>query len=100
MGRQILGDPTMKTLFIAAAAATAIASLGAALPASAQTWDRGHVVHPVVRPTPARFDTVRRDRFVSPWEIRRLEERRRIEWQRQHDRFHYGFHDSGYGYRR
>lgn len=87
----------MKTLLIAAAA---VACLGAALPASAQTWDRGHTDYRAARTVSDRFDTFRRDRFVSPWEIRRLEERRRIEWARQHHRFQHGFHDSGYGYRR
>ena len=96
----------MKTLLIAAAATAAVAALGAALPASAQTWDRGgHAVQVQVRPVQARFDRDDHGHYLSPWEIRRLEarrleERRRIEWLRHHHPFHEGYRDSGYGYRR
>ena len=82
----------MKTLLIAAAA---IATLGAALPASAQTWDRGHAAPIHARYVAPRFERAR-ERYVSPWELRRLEERRRLELRFHHD----GFRDSGYGYRR
>ena len=98
----------MKTFLIAAAA---IASLGAALPASAQTWDHGHALQ-----TQGGFhrvdDRFEHDggRFLSPWEARRLEQRR-LEERRQFERHahhtfsregssHEGFRDGGRGYAR
>jgi hypothetical protein len=80
----VLETKIMKTLLIAAVATVAAAAFGSAVPASAHGFD--HTV---------RYDHSRRERVVDRWELRRLEEQRRIEWLR-----HHRFHDSGFGFRR
>jgi hypothetical protein len=86
----------MKTLLIAAAAAL---TLGAALPAAAQSW--GYDRNVQLRPQEQHYDRgARFDRYGYDWRARerarRIAEQRRLDWLRRH-RHPYTY---DYGYRR
>ncbi|HTK34498.1 MAG TPA: hypothetical protein VL358_04320 [Caulobacteraceae bacterium] len=90
----------MKTLLIAAAAAL---TLGAALPAAAQSW--GHDRNLQVRPHEQRYDAAARfNRHGYDWRARerarRIAEQRRLDWLRWRRHGYAYDYRHDYGYRR